>query len=64
MKDGGPLCAARRRPDGGPAGRGQLAVSLWLNSGVSATEVARRAGHDVEVLLAIGLLICHQSATN
>jgi hypothetical protein len=29
------------------------AVSLWLNSGVSATEVARRAGHGVVVLLKI-----------
>ena len=29
------------------------AVSLWLNSGVSATEVARRAGHGVAVLLKI-----------
>jgi hypothetical protein len=29
------------------------AVSLWINSGVSATEVARRAGHGVAVLLKI-----------
>jgi hypothetical protein len=29
------------------------AVSLWLNSGVPATEVARRAGHGVGVLLKI-----------
>jgi integrase len=28
-------------------------VSLWLNSGVAATEVARRAGHSVAVLLTI-----------
>jgi hypothetical protein len=28
-------------------------VSLWLNSGVPATEVARRAGHGVAVLLKI-----------
>jgi hypothetical protein len=28
-------------------------VSLWLNSGVTATEVARRAGHGVAVLLKI-----------
>jgi len=28
-------------------------VSLWLNSGVRATEVARRAGHGVAVLLKI-----------
>lgn len=28
-------------------------VSLWLNSGVPATEVARRAGHSVEVLLRV-----------
>ena len=29
------------------------AVSLWLNSGVPATEVARRTGHGVAVLLKI-----------
>jgi integrase len=29
------------------------AVSLWLNSGVPATEVSRRAGHGVAVLLKI-----------
>jgi hypothetical protein len=29
------------------------AVSLWLNSGVPTTEVARRAGHGVAVLLEI-----------
>jgi integrase len=29
------------------------AVSLWLNSGVPATEVARRAGHGVAVLVKI-----------
>jgi integrase len=29
------------------------AVSLWLNSGVPATEVAARAGHSVDVLLRI-----------
>jgi integrase len=28
-------------------------VSLWLNAGVPATEVARRAGHSVDVLLKI-----------
>jgi len=28
-------------------------VSLWLNSGVPATEAARRAGHGVAVLLKI-----------
>jgi hypothetical protein len=28
-------------------------VSLWLNSGVPATEVARRAGHGVAVRLKI-----------
>jgi integrase len=31
----------------------RTAVSLWLNSGVPATEVARRAGHGVAVLLKI-----------
>jgi integrase len=29
------------------------AVSLWLNGGVPATEVANRAGHSVEVLLRV-----------
>jgi integrase len=29
------------------------AASLWLNNGVPATEVARRLGHDVAVLLTI-----------
>ena len=29
------------------------AVSLWLNSGVPATELARRAGHGATVLLKI-----------
>lgn len=29
------------------------AISLWLNAGVPATEVARRAGHGVAVLLAV-----------
>jgi hypothetical protein len=29
------------------------AVSLWLNSGVPATEVAPRAGHTVDVLLTV-----------
>ena len=28
-------------------------VSLWLNSGLPATEAARRAGHGVAVLLKI-----------
>jgi integrase len=29
------------------------AVSLWLNGGVPATEVAARAGHSVDVLLKV-----------
>jgi hypothetical protein len=29
------------------------AASLWLNSGVPATEVARRLGHGVAVLLRV-----------
>src|SRR5206468_3980534 len=29
------------------------AVSLWLNAGVPATEVARRAGHSIAVLLKV-----------
>ena len=28
-------------------------MSLWLNAGVPATEVARRAGHSVTVLLKV-----------
>jgi hypothetical protein len=28
-------------------------VSLWLNAGVPATEVARRAGHGVALLLKV-----------
>jgi hypothetical protein len=28
-------------------------VSLWLNAGVSAPQVAERAGHSVEVLLRV-----------
>ena len=32
---------------------GTSAISRWLNSGVPATEVARRAGHGVAVLLKI-----------
>jgi hypothetical protein len=41
-----PDLAGRRLPAG-------VAVSLWLNSGVPGTEVARRAGHGVAVLLKI-----------
>jgi hypothetical protein len=29
------------------------AVSLWLNAGVPATTIARRAGHSVDVLLRV-----------
>jgi integrase len=29
------------------------AVSLWLNAGVPVTEVAKRAGHSVDVLLRV-----------
>jgi hypothetical protein len=43
-----------RSPLGGrPYDLRNAAVSLWLNSGVPATEVARRAGHGVAVLLKI-----------
>ena len=54
--------ACGRMPAGrrsGTAGRplphdlGHAAVSLWLNSGVPATVVARRAGHGIAVLLKI-----------
>ncbi|MGD0702511.1 MAG: hypothetical protein ABSA02_21845 [Trebonia sp.] len=36
-----------------PADLRHAGVSLWLNAGVPATEVARRAGHGVAVLLKI-----------
>jgi len=50
----GPTPAQRRSPLGRrPYHPRHAAVSLWLNSGVSATEVARRAGHGVAVLLKI-----------
>ena len=46
--------AQRRSPLGRrPYDLRHAAVSLWLNSGVPATEVARRAGHGVAVLLKI-----------
>jgi hypothetical protein len=41
--------SAHRRP----YGLRHAGVSLWLNAGVPATEVARRAGHGVAVLLKI-----------
>ncbi|MET8333001.1 hypothetical protein ABZV14_02700 [Streptosporangium canum] len=42
------LKAISRRLDGKAA-----AVSLWLNAGVHAPEVAERAGHGVDVLLKV-----------
>ncbi len=42
------LCRRRHNHDLRHAG-----VSLWLNAGVPATEVARRAGHGVAVLLKV-----------
>ena len=46
--------AQQRSPLGRrPCDLRHAAVSLWLNSGVPATEVARRAGHGVAVLLKI-----------
>jgi integrase len=46
--------AQQRSPLGrAPYDLRHAAVSLWLNSGVPATEVARRAGHGVAVLLKI-----------
>jgi hypothetical protein len=39
------------------------AVSLWLNAGVPATEVARRAGHGVAVLLRVYANCIHGQAT-
>jgi hypothetical protein len=36
-----------------PYGRRHAAVWLWLNSGVPATEVTRRAGHGVAALLVL-----------
>jgi len=38
---------------GRPYGLCHAAVSLWLNAGVPAPEVAERAGHSVEVLLRV-----------
>jgi integrase len=38
---------------GRPYDLGHAAVSLWLNAGVPATQVAERAGHSVEVLLRV-----------
>ena len=43
----------KARPFPGRKAATDAAVSLWLNSGVPATEVARRAGHGVAVLLKI-----------
>jgi integrase len=46
-----------RQVDSSLAGRPydlrHAAVSLWLNAGVQATEVAARAGHSVDVLLKV-----------
>ena len=52
---GGVLTEAQYRSPLGrrPYDLRHAAVSLWLNSGVPATEVARRAGHGVAVLLKI-----------
>lgn len=36
-----------------PYDLGHAAVSLWLNAGVSAPDVAERAGHSVDVLLKV-----------
>jgi integrase len=47
------LLATGHRSDRRPYDLRHAAVSLWLNSGVPATEVARRAGHGVAVLLKI-----------
>ena len=44
--DPAPQAAVALRP-------GHAAVSLWLNSGVPATEVARGAGHGITALLKI-----------
>jgi integrase len=66
LQDSGPQRGLDRGPQAGPhlnryrspLGRRpydlrHAAVSLWLNSGVPATEVARRAGHGVAVLLKV-----------
>jgi integrase len=51
------LALSPRQVDSPLAGRPydlrHAAVSLWLNVGVPATEVAERAGHSVEVLLKV-----------
>jgi integrase len=41
----------RLAPDGSPHDLRHASVSLWLNAGVPATDVAERAGRIVEVLL-------------
>ena len=43
----------QRQPARRPYDLRHAAVSLWLNAGVPATEVARRAGHGVAVLLKV-----------
>ena len=55
--------AQHRSPPGQrPYDLRHAAVSLWLNSGVPATEVARRAGHGVAVLLKIYAHCIHGQA--
>jgi integrase len=46
-------CAAGIAAGRRPYDLQHAAVSLWLNAGVPATEVARRAGHGVAVLLKV-----------
>jgi integrase len=52
-----PLALPPEHVDSPMAGRPydlrHAAVSLWLNGGVSPTEIAKRAGHSVEVLLRV-----------
>jgi integrase len=52
-----PLALTPEQVDSPMAGRPydlrHAAVSLWLNGGVSPTEIAKRAGHSVEVLLRV-----------
>jgi integrase len=52
-----PLALTPDQVDSPMAGRPydlrHAAVSLWLNGGISPTEIAKRAGHSVEVLLRV-----------
>lgn len=48
-----PLLSTRHHWRGEPYDLRHAGVSLWLNAGVPAPEVAERAGHSVDVLLKV-----------